>query len=108
MLYRWCFLALRQWFTLAGRGLKRSIPTRLWKLFLQWEDFMADYTFAEIAKMIDHSLLQPMLTDRELEEGCRLAHEYHATLVCIQPYAGPQPAAVLRGAAGRVATTICF
>ena len=27
------------------------------------------YTYAEIAKMIDHSLLQPVLTAAELESG---------------------------------------
>ena len=34
------------------------------------------YTYAELAKMIDHSLLHPALTDRELEDGCRLAAKY--------------------------------
>jgi deoxyribose-phosphate aldolase len=69
---------------------------------------MADYTFAEIAKMIDHSLLQPMLTDRELEEGCRLAREYDVASVCIKPYAVAQAAAWLRGSTVRVGTTIGF
>ena len=39
---------------------------------------MPDFTYAEIAKMIDHSLLQPTLTDAELEQGCLLAREYDA------------------------------
>jgi len=30
------------------------------------------YAYAELAGMIDHSLLQPTLTDAELEAGCRL------------------------------------
>jgi len=30
------------------------------------------YTYDELAKMIDHSLLHPTMTDRDLEEGCRL------------------------------------
>ena len=29
-----------------------------------------DYQYDDIAKMIDHALLVPSLTDRELEEGC--------------------------------------
>ena len=29
-----------------------------------------DYTYADIAKMIDHSLLRPFYTDEELEAGC--------------------------------------
>ena len=49
---------------------------------------MADPTYAELAKMIDHSLLQPALTDAELEAGCQLAREYDVASVCIKPYCG--------------------
>ncbi|MFH1269311.1 MAG: deoxyribose-phosphate aldolase, partial [Planctomycetota bacterium] len=45
-----------------------------------------DYTYPEIAKMIDHSLLNPVLTDEELESGCRVAMEYDVASVCIKPY----------------------
>jgi len=45
-----------------------------------------EYTYPDIAKMIDHSLLQPTLTDQELEEGCRIALEYDVASVCIKPY----------------------
>ena len=41
---------------------------------------MPDFTYSQIAKMIDHSLLQPTLTYRELEDGCRLAREYDVDL----------------------------
>jgi deoxyribose-phosphate aldolase len=34
-----------------------------------------DYTYPDIAKMIDHSLLAPTLTQEQLEQGCRLAVE---------------------------------
>ena len=37
--------------------------------------------------MIDHSLLHPTMTDRELVDGCRLAREYNVASVCIKPYA---------------------
>ncbi len=47
------------------------------------------YTYAEIAKMIDHSLLQPALSQSELERGCRLARDYDVASVCILPYAVP-------------------
>ncbi len=30
-------------------------------------------TSHDIAKMLDHSLLHPTLTDKELQEGCELA-----------------------------------
>ena len=44
------------------------------------------YTYSELAKMIDHSLLHPAMTDQELEDGCRLAANYGAASVCIKPY----------------------
>jgi len=34
------------------------------------------YTYERLAKMIDHSLLHPTITDQELEDGCRLAAKY--------------------------------
>src|SRR5260221_2213567 len=45
------------------------------------------YTYQELAKMIDHSLLQPIMTDRELDNGCKLAAKYDVASVCIKPYA---------------------
>jgi len=69
---------------------------------------MADFTYADIAKMIDHSLLQPVLTDAELEEGCRLAREYDVASVCIKPYAVSMAAALLKGSAVAIGTTIGF
>ena len=53
---------------------------------------MPDYTYAEIAGMIDHSLLQPVLTDPDLEKGCRSAREYEVASVCIKPYAARKAA----------------
>ena len=40
---------------------------------------------AEIAKMIDHSLLHPALTDLELKEGCEEAVEFHVASACVKP-----------------------
>jgi len=68
----------------------------------------ADYTYADIAKMIDHSLLQPATSREELERGCRLAREYEVATVCILPYAVPLCAEILRGSTVRVGTTIGF
>jgi deoxyribose-phosphate aldolase len=69
---------------------------------------MADFNYAEIAKMIDHSLLQPTLTDAELEQGCNLAREYQVASVCIKPYAVRQAAAWLAGSAVAIGTTVGF
>ena len=32
-----------------------------------------EYTCEEIAKMIDHSLLKPELTEDDIKEGCEIA-----------------------------------
>ena len=44
-----------------------------------------EYTYLDIAKMIDHSLLNPTLSMDELEAGCLLAREYDVASVCIMP-----------------------
>jgi deoxyribose-phosphate aldolase len=72
------------------------------------EEIMAEVTFAELAKMMDHSLLQQTLTDRDLEEGCRLAREYNVASVCIKPYGVRLAADVLKGSTVAVGTTIGF
>lgn len=43
-------------------------------------------TYEQLAKMIDHSLLNPVMTDDVLEEGIRIALEYDVASVCIKPY----------------------
>jgi deoxyribose-phosphate aldolase len=42
-------------------------------------------TYEGLAKMIDHSLLRPELTDEQVEEGCRIAIEYNVASVCARP-----------------------
>lgn len=65
-------------------------------------------TLAELAKMFDHSLLQPHLTDADLETGCALAAEYKVASVCIKPYAVPLAAKLLAGTGVLVSTVIGF
>jgi deoxyribose-phosphate aldolase len=69
---------------------------------------MAELTVADLARMIDHSLLQPALTDADLEAGCRLARECGVASVCIKPYAVPQAARWLSGSGVAVGTTVGF
>ena len=66
------------------------------------------YTREELAKMIDHSLLHPTMTDAELEAGCRLAAEYSVASVCIKPYAVKQAVKWLRGSDVKVGAVIGF
>lgn len=69
---------------------------------------MPDLTYTALAKMIDHSLLQPVLTDGQLDEGCRLAREYDVASVCIKPYAVRRAVELLAGSTVAVGTTIGF
>jgi deoxyribose-phosphate aldolase len=46
----------------------------------------------KIAKMIDHSLLKPTLTDAELADGCAVATRLRLASVCVKPYTVPRAA----------------
>lgn len=46
---------------------------------------MNNITTHDIAKMIDHSLLNPTFTRQQVEEGCKLAAQYHVATVCVKP-----------------------
>lgn len=67
-----------------------------------------DYSYSDIAKMIDHSLLNPALTVDELEQGIRLALEYDVASVCIMPFYLKRCAELLAGTGVRASTTIGF
>jgi len=69
---------------------------------------MAKVTKAEIAKMIDHSLLHPTMDDQALKDGCELAKKYKVASVCIKPYAVKMAAALLEGSDVLVGTVIGF
>ena len=66
------------------------------------------YTYEQLAKMIDHSLLHPTMTDRELEDGCRLAGTYGLAAVCIKPYAVKRAVELLQGSGVFVGAVIGF
>ncbi len=67
-----------------------------------------DYTYEQIAKMIDHSLLKPEMTDEELERGCYLAVSYGVASVCIKPYYLARAAVLLAGSGVAPGTVIGF
>jgi len=67
-----------------------------------------DYTFQDIAKMIGHSLLNPVMTDRDFEQGCRIGLEYDVASVCIMPYCLKRCAEILQGSRVKTSTTIGF
>ena len=69
---------------------------------------MTTPTLAELAKMFDHSLLQPHLTDAELDRGLAVAVKYDVASVCIKPYAVKRAAKLLAGTTIAASTVIGF
>lgn len=67
-----------------------------------------DYTYDQIAKMIDHSLLNPTLTVNDFEPGIALALTYNVASVCIVPYYLKNCAERLAGSTVKASTTIGF
>lgn len=66
------------------------------------------YTYVELAGMIDHSLLHPTMTDKEIEDGCRLAVQYRVASVCLKPYSVKRAVEILRGSGVLVGSVIGF
>src|SRR5262245_18081475 len=64
------------------------------------------YTYEELAKMIDHSLLAPTMTDAEMKAGCELARKYNVASVCIKPYAVKDAVKWLAGSDVKVGAVI--
>ena len=67
-----------------------------------------DYTYQQIAKMIDHSLLKPEMPDGVLEEGIRVALDYDVASVCIKPYYLKRCSELLAGSTVVPSTVIGF
>lgn len=67
-----------------------------------------NFTYDDMAKMIDHSLLNPTLTEADLVAGCRLAVAYNVASVCIMPYYLGRCVELLSGSTVHPSTTIGF
>lgn len=67
-----------------------------------------EYSYNDISRMIDHSLLRPDTTLEAFETGCRLAVAYQAGSVCIQPHYLKRCAEILQGSGVRASTVIGF
>lgn len=66
------------------------------------------FRYEEIAGMIDHSLLHPLLSAGELEEGVRLARRYGVASVCVPGYAVARAAELLQGSPVQVGSVVGF
>jgi len=61
-----------------------------------------------LAGMIDHALLHPTLTDKDIVAGCRLAKKWHVATVCVKSYAIPLACKALKGSGVGVCSVISF
>ncbi|MBK6285322.1 MAG: deoxyribose-phosphate aldolase [Draconibacterium sp.] len=62
----------------------------------------------ELAKMIDHSILHPTMTDEDLKRECAVAAKYDVASVCVKPYAVKQAVELLKGTDVLVGCVIGF
>jgi len=65
-------------------------------------------TYESVARMIDHALLKPDMTDDELIAGCELARRYEVASVCINPHGLRKCAEILAGSTVEPSTVIGF
>jgi deoxyribose-phosphate aldolase len=69
---------------------------------------IADLSYEDVAKTIDHSLLRPELDDTFVDDGCRLAARYHVASVCVRPVDVRRARAILDGTDVAVGTVVGF
>ena len=67
-----------------------------------------DPTVLNLAKMIDHSLLHPTMTDAQLRAGLLVARNCSCATACVKPYAVPMSAAALAGSGVAVCAVVGF
>ena len=65
-------------------------------------------TIAELAEMIDHSLLHPTMTDAEVLSGCELSRDYKVATACVKPYHVPMASDILADSGVGVCAVIGF
>jgi len=65
-------------------------------------------TVADLAKMIDHSLLHPTMTDAQFDAGCALAARFGVATVCVKPCDVPRAVQLLQGTDVLVCSVIGF
>jgi deoxyribose-phosphate aldolase len=65
-------------------------------------------TLNTLAKMIDHSLLRPTMTDKDIVKGCELAKKYKVATACIKPYCIPVVRELLSDSEVGVCPVIAF
>jgi len=69
---------------------------------------MEKVTAHDIAKMIDHSLLNPTMTDEDIISGCEIAKKYDVASVCVKPTFVEMSWDILKDTDVKVSTVIGF
>ena len=65
-------------------------------------------TLKSLAKMIDHSLLHPTLTDEDTIKGCELAKKYSVATACVKPYSIQLAKSILQDSDVGICAVIAF
>ena len=65
-------------------------------------------TLQSLAKMIDHSLLHPTMTDKDIAAGCELSKKYQVATACVKPCSAPLAKKILEGSGVAVCAVIGF
>jgi deoxyribose-phosphate aldolase len=65
-------------------------------------------TFPALAKMIDHSLLHPTMTDKDIDDGIKVALRYETASACVKPYSVKRAASLLKGSSVKTCAVIGF
>jgi deoxyribose-phosphate aldolase len=65
-------------------------------------------TYEALAKMIDHTLLRPDLTDDQVRRGCLLAREYDVATITVRPSDVDQAVRHMRDSAVKVGSVVSF
>jgi len=66
------------------------------------------YSYTELSKMIDHSLLNPTFTEQQMESGIALALAYDVASVCIMPFYHKRTVELLAGSTVAPSSVVGF
>jgi deoxyribose-phosphate aldolase len=62
----------------------------------------------DLARMIDHSLLHPTMTDAQVRDGLALARRCECATACVKPCSVPMAREILAGAQTKVCAVVGF
>jgi len=65
-------------------------------------------TVPELASIIDHAVLKPTQTERDVVEACTIARREHVATVCVKPFYVPDCARLLKDSGVGTSTVIGF